>query len=201
MRQVWEDQHRIFVKNNYIGVGHQKMADMLNEKFATCFTKEQIKSFYGNNDLNSGLSGRFEKGQISPNKGIKGVWHQASEKTWFKKGNYPGNRKPIGSERISKDGYLVIKIQDFHGNKNWKEKHRVIWEKHNGPIPKGYCVIFMDGDKKNITIENLTLISQRENSILNKKERRSSIPEITEAYLNIARLQIAKRELTKRKEE
>lgn len=38
---------------------------------------------------------------------------------------------------------------------------RAIWEKYNGRIPKGYFVIFIDGNKENLDISNLEIISER----------------------------------------
>ena len=39
-------------------------------------------------------------------------------------------------------------------------KHRYIWEKAFGPIPKGHCVQFKDGDTTNCILDNLYLISR-----------------------------------------
>lgn len=33
--------------------------------------------------------------------------------------------------------------------------HRVVWEYHNGPIPKGYHIHHIDGDRSNNQLENL----------------------------------------------
>ena len=49
----------------------KEVATMVNEKFGTNFTYEQIKRYRGRNHLNSGLTGRFEKGHIPDNKGKK----------------------------------------------------------------------------------------------------------------------------------
>lgn len=44
-------------------------------------------------------------------------------------------------------------------NDNFVLKHRFLWETANGPIPKGHKVIFADGDKTNITLDNLIMVS------------------------------------------
>lgn len=40
--------------------------------------------------------------------------------------------------------------------------HRLIWEERNGPVQPGFYVIFKDGDKENITIENLDCLHNLE---------------------------------------
>ena len=70
---------------------------------------------------------------------------------------------PIGSE-CWRGGYLYVKIannplpkhfstKDLR--KNWVAKHRLIWEKERGKIPKGGIVIFLDCDRTNFDIDNL----------------------------------------------
>lgn len=48
--------------------------------------------------------------------------------------------------------------------------HRVVWEFHNGPIPKGYSVHHIDGDKRNNNIENLELLRQSEHQSLHMRD-------------------------------
>lgn len=72
---------------------------------------------------------------------------------------------------------------------NWKQKHRLIWEKHHGrPVPDGYLITFLDGDKMNFDIENLALISKEEQAILNRKNLRYENTECTRAGINIAKV-------------
>ena len=107
------------------------------------------------------IATRFKKGGQSPNKGKKMPEHvyEKLKDTMFKKGDMPSNYKPIGSERITKDGYVEVKVGD---PSEWRPKHRILWEKENGPIPEGYNVQFKDGNRQNIKLENLYLISRAE---------------------------------------
>ena len=70
---------------------------------------------------------------------------------------------------MDKDGrnYAYIKIADC----NWKLMHRVVWEQHNGPIPRGNIVRFKDGNTMNWDINNLEMISQHNNMELNTIQR------------------------------
>lgn len=160
--ELYPEEIQKFIELHYIGVGHKNMADLLNRNFGTSYIPEQMKAYYHNHKLNSGLDGRFLKGQEPFNKGTHiGGW----EPTQFKKGNIPHNWLPVGSERINRDGYFEIKIADPRA---WKGKHILIWEEHNGTVPKGYAVIFGDGDRSNFDIDNLILVSRPQLALLNR---------------------------------
>ena len=112
-----------------------------------------------------GVETRFKKGQVPFNKGKKGVNYPGMKATQFKKGERTGIAvelyKPIGTERISKDGYLQRKINDdFPPQKRWRAVHILIWEEVNGPLPKGHAIVFKDGNIKNIVLDNLECISR-----------------------------------------
>ena len=63
--------------------------------------------------------------------------------TTFKKGNRPHNYRPVGSERITVDGFVEIKVADPN---KWDLKSRVIYQEKYGKIPKGYKIIYLDGN-------------------------------------------------------
>ena len=63
----------------------------------------------------------------------------------------------------------------------WKLKHVLIWEEHNGPVPKDSVVTFLDGNRDNFDINNLACIRKGVNSVLNTKKLRSQNKEIFEA--------------------
>lgn len=184
-----------FILQNYKGKGHSEMAKLLNEKFGTEYTAKQIKTFYGNRKLNSGLTGRFESGFVPPNKGKKGFYAKGSEKGWFEKGHIPTNKLPIGSVLKKADGYLWRKIGE--GSRDWKQEHILLWEEKNGPVPKGFCLTFLDGNRENIEISNLALVSRAEHVTLTKLNLRSEEPEITETGILITRLYLEKRKRKK----
>ena len=114
---------------------------------------------------NIGALHRFKIGHIPVNKGQKG-WQAGgrSRETQFKKGHLPKNYALVSAERLSKDGYRQRKITDTgYPPRDWKSLHVMLWEEHHGPVPAGHNVMFRDGDKVNITIENLALISRADN--------------------------------------
>lgn len=112
----------------------------------------------------SGKKYRFAKGHTPTNKGKSQPTTGRMAETQFRKGHKPKNWVPVGSERLTKDGYLQRKITDTgYPPRDWVSVHHLIWTGHNGSIPAGHVVAFKDGNKTNLRIENLELISFQEN--------------------------------------
>lgn len=200
MNKYTKEQREFIINNNYMKPA-KELAEMFNKQFGTNITASNIKTFRGNNKLNSGLTGRFEKGNIPMNKGKK--WEEFmseqgqanSRRTCFKKGNTPANSDPVGTEKWKSshsdrddEGFLYVKVQDKKGRLNWKQKHRLIWERAYGPIPKGYKVIFLDGNRHHIELSNLALVSNSQMLILNKNNLIYDEQELTKVGINIAKV-------------
>lgn len=124
-----------------------------------------------------GKDSQFKPGMAGWNKGKKQSDYMSAENiektklTRFKKGNVPLNHKPIGHERITRDGYIEVKVRDAgvdSKNKNFELKHRLLWKQHHGDIPEGMNVEFVTGaDKINFSISDLVLRTKKENMIRN----------------------------------
>ena len=189
-----EEQHK-FLRKYIPGHSYKEIAEAFNKRFNGDMTSLRVKSYIGNHKLNTGRTGQFEKGNIPHNKGMKGVCPKGCEKTWYKKGSLPHNTKPIGYERKTKDGYTEVKIAmrpgETKSGRNFVLKHRLIWEKTYGPIPKGYKVVFLDGDKENFDIKNLALLTHNENLQLTRRDLRYENAELTKTGILIAKAEIA----------
>lgn len=186
----YTDEMKQFILDNYKGRYNQELADLFNQKFNTNITSRTIKSYKANNKLNSGLTGKFRKGQTPHNKGKK-MPKEVYEKvkhTMFAKGNVPPNHRTVGSERISKDGYIEVKVAEPN---KWRLKQRVVYEETKGKIPEGCPIIFLDGNKRNFDIDNLRCITRSELLYLNCNGLNNS-NEITETGILMARLDRAK---------
>lgn len=186
----YTDEMKQFILDNYKGRYNQELADLFNQKFNTNITSRTIKSYKANNKLNSGLTGKFRKGQTPHNKGKK-MPKEVYEKvkhTMFAKGNVPPNHRPVGSERISKDEYIEVKVAEPN---KWRLKQRVVYEETKGKIPEGCSIIFLDGNKRNFDIDNLRCITRSELLYLNCNGLNNS-NEITETGILMARLDRAK---------
>lgn len=127
-----------------------------------------------------GKATRFQKDQPAWNKGTSYQAGGRCRETQFKKGHLGGRAiqivKPIGFERISKDGYLERKVNnDMPLQKRWRAVHRIVWEEANGPIPANHAICFKPGmftnKREEITIDRLELVHRkdlmRRNSIYN----------------------------------
>jgi hypothetical protein len=118
-----------------------------------------------NNIRHLGAPYCFPKGHIPANKGKKQVTYMSAEAiaktvhTRFQPGQIPKNWRPVGSERIDVDGYVWTKVAEPN---KWRQKNHLTWEKHYGPIPKGMNCQFRDGNRQNMDISNLYLISKRQ---------------------------------------
>jgi hypothetical protein len=166
-----------------------------------------------------GAGSRFPKGHVPANKGLRRPgWGPGRMKaTQFKPGTRLGaaqrNWKPIGSERVSKDGYLERKVRDDNPlglsreeanrrrQRRWVPVHRLVWEEANGPLPPGHALVFKNGDKADIRIDNIEIITRRalmaRNTVHNLPEALAS----TIQLLGALRRQLRKRDRHGHKEQ
>ena len=179
-----EEQH-VFMKKYIPGHHHSEIAEEFKKRFEQKITTDQVRSYCRNHKIKTGFSGRFEKGHIPMNKGKKTQTKGRMAETQFKKGQPAINKLPIGTEVVKGDGYVWVKIEEPN---KWKQKHRIVWEEKNGPIPEGMLITFLDGDRTNCSLDNLQLITQRTNQIMNRKNLRTESKELTQTGIAIANL-------------
>lgn len=147
----------------------------------------------------TGRTGCFPKGHVPYNLGQTRPFNANSARTQFKKGNRTGraneNYKPIGTERVTKDGYLERKIHDgMPLQSRWRAVHLIEWEAVHGPLPKGHCLKSLDGDKRNTDPSNWTLLSRGLLPLLNGHRGHhydQAAPELKPAILTLAKLKRA----------
>ncbi len=106
---------------------------------------------------------QFKAGLVPWNKGKPHPATGRAVDTQFRPGNVPHTWRPIGSNRVSKEGYLERKISDTGvTRRDFLQVHRLIWRWHGGTVPPGHALVFRDGDKTNLDINNLELITRQE---------------------------------------
>lgn len=172
-----------FLRENITGRRVEDLTAMFNAHFGLDVPLNSIHSALANRGLTSGVDCRFAKGSIPYNKGRKGI--HPSPATEFKKGNRPVNYRPVGSERVNVDGYIEIKVAD---PRTWQLKHWVVWEEAHGKRPKGHALIFRDGNRLNVSLDNLMLISRAQLGVLNKRRLLQKDAEINDTALLTADL-------------
>lgn len=153
----------------------------------------------------TGRTGQFVKGQMAHNKGRKMPFNANSAATRFKRGSTPPNTLPMWSERISKDGYVEMKVplrNPHTGAKTrFMHKHRYLWEEANGPVPDDHCLKAIDGNKLNTDPTNWAAIPRsllpRLNSRWAKLKYDDAPDELKPTLMAIAKLKQAAAEVRK----
>jgi hypothetical protein len=180
MRRFWTDHERKLLSELYADNSTDFIAKKLNRSITSIYTQANIMKLHKSEEYMKialqreaeklkivGIKNRFNKGHIPSNLGQK-MSNELREKckvTFFKDGHEPHNTKYDGYERLDpKDGYIQVRIKKG----KFVLKHRYVWEQHNGPIPKGNIIIFIDCNKYNLNIDNLQMISMKENMERNR---------------------------------
>lgn len=164
-KKLFTQEEADFIKKHIVNYTTQETADLVNKHFGKNYTALQITRFKQYRKLVSGFYG-------------------------CKKGTLPVNTVPIGTETLTKDGYVIVKVDNKpKGNrKNWKCKHRLLWEQHYGKIPDGYVVVFADQDKTNFELDNLILVERSALLTARTQHIIFSNPELTKTGLLVAKL-------------
>jgi hypothetical protein len=118
---------------------------------------------------NVGARFRFPKGHVPANKGLRrpGWGPGRMRETQFKPGQRSGQAAahymPIGSTRLV-DGYVYRKVSDVPNvpyTVNWKPENHLIWIAAHGLLPPGHALRFRNGDRTDVRLDNLELVTRR----------------------------------------
>ena len=176
IREIWTAEQELVLLRLYPDMPNEVLAARLNKTVQQIYAKAHRLGLKKSPELAKQiLQACGRKLQIEGNA------------TQFKKGQKPHTWLPVGSTRVSADGYLQRKISDTgYPPRDWKGMHILLWEEHFGPIPTGHCVCFKDNNQQNVVIDNLELITRAE------RMRRNSIhrypPELKSAIRVISKL-------------
>lgn len=155
---IFTGEIKKYILDNYAEIGPKRMAALVSEKFDIAVTAEQMRSLYDNHDLAS----------HAPHGGRDIL--------------------PVGHEKRSFDGSVLVKVSGMGDNAVYVRKHRLIWEQAHGSIPEGSYLVFLDGDKSNCQLENLRLVTRQEFSTLVHQNLLTSNPDANESAILIARI-------------
>lgn len=178
-------------------------------------SEAQLLSLRKNRRWLTGRTGRFEKGQVSHNKGKRcapgtGGRHPNAARTQFKAGQVPHTYRGPGHERVdSKDGYVVVIVAETNP---WTgaatrpmHKHRLLWEERHGPLPAGHVLKCLDGDKANTDPSNWEAVPRGVLTRLNGGRHKKHLAydaapaELKPAVLAVAKLDHRARDILRRK--
>jgi len=106
--------------------------------------------------------GSFAKGHRPWNKDLKGI--HLSPSSEFTHGQVPINYLPVGVVQIRKrkrggKKRAWVKVADPNV---WRLRAKVVWEEHNGPIPKGLLIHHINRNTLDDHIANLQCLTRAE---------------------------------------
>jgi hypothetical protein len=146
----WLEANRAMVISDY----HRKFCEAFERDDISAANLHALRKRRG---WLTGRTGHFPKGNTPFNKGTH-FCPPGCEKGQFKKGNLPHNTNYLGHERVSKDGYVEISIDETNPHTGFERryvlKHKHLWERKNGPVPEGFALKCLDSDKLNVDPSN-----------------------------------------------
>lgn len=188
-RRPWSVVDIELLRRNYADSRTDGIARVLGRPVNAVYAKAHSLGLVKNAEYLAGVnSGRMQRGKQHPrmvatqfkrghatwNKGMSYEAGGRSAETRFKPGrpaHEARNYVPIGSLRVSKDGYLERKVTDdpaLYPARRWVGVHRLVWQAAHGPVPPGHIVTFVPGLRTKveaeITLDRLRLISRAENA-------------------------------------
>lgn len=207
-----KEQKKWLLENSY-GVASSELTKMFNDKFGTNISEEKITNFKNNHKLQGGVRLSFTKeqdeflikhGHNLFTKDLTDMFNRAfntnlestqiqSRKQRLGIYNHLGGRKITDKRKLYTEvtkpcGYTYVKVSRGKRNKNWELKQRYLYKKYYGEIPKGYSVIFANGDKTDFSKENLLLVENRIQQIASLRGLLCDDAEINKTALLISEL-------------
>lgn len=122
-------ENKDWLRDNIKGTSYKELTKQFNDKFESDVSIYSIRVICSKNKLRNGNNTRF------------------------KKDDKPFNFMNVGTV-TKEDGYYKFKKND----KEWVYMHRFIYEFFKGKVPDGYEVVFIDGDRSNLSIDNLVAL-------------------------------------------
>lgn len=195
----WNKEMERFLLNETEGLYHYEIAEKFTQKFGMYITKTQVKDRLkklGYKPRGEGTRG-VKYGTESKLKGRKRtIITENMRKAMFQKG-HSGHARPIGSERIDNDGYVMIKVGH---PKKWRLKSHVVWEQYHGrKMKENEIIAYLDRNRSNCSIENLKIVEIGEIPSLVRRKMYFANAKLTESAINLIRLEKKIKEIENKK--
>lgn len=165
-----------FLHKHYLTTPVNRMAEMIGKSGVFVSKRLQQLNLIQPRELKEKFKqdSRIKPGATPPNKGKKQSEFMSAEAIErskvgrFQKGHLPHNAVSY------KDGDIVTRNSHKNRNdppykwiriskSNWKMLHVHNWEKVNGPVSKGCIIVFKNKDTMKCEIDNLEMITRKEN--------------------------------------
>lgn len=179
-RRYWAESDREVLRRTYADFPTENIAQSLGRTVGQVHQQAQKLGLRKSSEFiartarersmrpnHGGIAHRFQPGLVPANKGLRRPGWAPGEmaRTQFKLGVVPHTWKPIGTLRLSKDGYLERKVsEDPIRAHRWIAEHRLVWQAVNGPIPDGCAIVFRPGqftaDLDQITVDRLECLTR-----------------------------------------
>ena len=106
------------------------------------------------------------------------------------------NLKSVGEDNINSNGFTMIKLDN---TTRCVHKHRYLYEQAFGEIPKDKVLIFLDGNKRNLNLDNLKCITRKQLIKMNQNKLFYNNAELTNTGAELANLMLKINEVKKKK--
>lgn len=183
---MWTEAEIDFLREVYPKNGRKESTRLFNEHFGLNVTQNALKHTVQRYKIKAPTDGRYIKGNVPMNKGIPMSAEQYAKckPTMFSKGHVPGNKKPLGSERISRDGYIEVKIAEPN---KWELLQVLVMQTLMGRrLEKGVEMVrFLDGNPLNCNPYNLVLTNRCVNARINQRSIKPTTPESMKAVIQV----------------
>jgi hypothetical protein len=187
-----------FLKENAPLMSRKELTEQFNRKFGTNRTVSGIKGFCNARGYNSSSIGRFEKGNVSWQTGLRGEefkshYTEESYRRMIERAVQGNRTRKIGDELVIKGiPWIVTSVEPgvpFH--KRRQLKRRVVWEQLHGEIPADHCIVHLDGDQMNCNPSNLYCMPTQFRPLLAKNQWWFGNAELTLAAIKWCELHYA----------
>lgn len=198
----WSEEEIDFLREVYPKHGRTGTTKLFNERYGLDMSESSIKQQVQKHKIRAATNGCFPKGNIPYNKGIPMSPEQYAKcrPTMFLKGNIPANHKPIGSDRVTKDGYIEVKIAEPN---KWELLQVLVMQGMIGRrLKKGVELVrFLDGNTLNCHPDNLILTTRRVNARINQRKVKPITAEAMKAVVKVEEIKCLIREKEMRNED
>lgn len=155
---------------------------------------DKLMTYYG---IHTGVDTTYKKGQAGWNKGTKGLMKRNSGS--YQTGRIASNRLPVGTMRKAHDGFYETKYEQPD---KWMLSHRLIWIQAGRELNSNDMILFADGNKENLSLDNLIKVTRSEMGVMKTtRGMHFDNPSVTRVNVALAKLRIKNRNLKKKAKE